>query len=145
MSLKLSSIKRDLAKENEGDWVDIPEWAGVRLKVRSINSRDYSIAREILVGKLARNFGRIPTSPEMEPALAKLVAQHLLRGWDGIIVGDGETPTEYSAKLALDLLVDPEMRDLEQQVIWAANRVGDRDAEFTVDAAKNSAVPSVTT
>lgn len=141
--LKISSIKRDIAKENEGDWVPVPEWPGVRLKVRSISSKDYQTGREMLMGKLTRTLGRTPTSPEMEPQLAKLIATHLLRGWEGI-ADDDDKPLEYSAKVALDLLADPSMRELEQQVIWAANRVGDREAEFTADATKNSAAPSAT-
>lgn len=142
MALKLSSIKRETDKD--GDWIDIPEWTGVRVKVRSINSRDYQIAREMLVGKLTRNLGRLPTTPEMEPALGKLVATHLLRGWDGL-ASDDDKAIEYTPKLALEMLADPQMRALEEQVIWAANRIGDRDVEFTADAVKNSAAPSATT
>ncbi len=143
MALKLNSIKREAPKD--GEWVDIPEWAGVRLKVRAITSRDYQIDREMLVQKLTRQLGRLPTSPEMEPALGKLIARHLLRDWEGVIVGDGDEPTAYSAQVALELLSDPEMLVLEQQVIWAASRVGDRDAEFTPAAVKNSEQLSVTT
>lgn len=144
MSLKLSSIKADLAKEAEGDWVEIPEWPGVRLKVRSINSRDYQIAREMLVQKLTRHLGRSPTSPEMEPALAKLVAIHLARGWEGLVGDDGKTEEIYSQQRAIELIADPALRELEMQYIWCANRVGAQDAEFVADAIKNSAVPSAT-
>lgn len=143
MALKLSSIKRDLAKENDGEWQNIPEWPGVRLKVRSINSRDYQIAREMLLQKLTRQLGRMPTTPEMEPMLAKLVAQHLARGWEGL-ADEKDVLIEYESKTAMDLISNPEMRALEEQFIWAAMRVGDHNAEFTVDAAKNSAVPSAT-
>ena len=80
----------------------------------------------------------------MEPSLGKLVARHLLRGWEGIIVGDGDTPTEYTPQIALDLFADPEMVELERQTLWAATRVGERDVEFTVDAIKNSEKPSAT-
>jgi hypothetical protein len=142
MALKLSSIKRELS--NDGEWVDIPEWTGVRFKTRSIYSRDYQIAREMLVQKLARQLGRLPTSPEMEPALGKLVARHLLRGWDGIVDGNPEAPVEWTPDVGLEYLSNREYVDLEQQVIWAATRVGERDAEFTVDAVKNSDAPSAT-
>jgi hypothetical protein len=143
MSLELSSIKRDLAKENEGEWIDIPEWPGVKLKVRSIQSRDYQIAREMLVQRLTRQLGRFPTTPEMEPALGKLVARHLLRGWEGFVL-DGK-PLEFSAEIAIGMFADPLWSALEAQAIWAATRVGERDAEFTADATKNSAAPSATT
>lgn len=146
MSLKLSSIKRDLVKEDEGEWIDAREWegSGVRFKVRSIASRDYQIAREMLQQKLMRQIGRLPTAPEMEPALGKIVARHLLRGWEGI-ADDKGVAVEYSPTVALEYLADPTLRDLELQVILAASRVGEREAEFTADAIKNSAAPSAMT
>jgi hypothetical protein len=49
MGLKLSSIK--ISVSDEGEWVDVPEWPGVRLKVRSINARDYVQARDLMVQK----------------------------------------------------------------------------------------------
>lgn len=145
MALKLKSIAVDLAKETEGDWVDIAEWPDVRLKVRSINSRDYQTARETRVNKMIQSLGRLPLATEMQPYIAKLAASFLLIGWEGVIVGDGETPTEYSPAVAMELMTDPTMRPFVEQVIWAANRVGSRDAEFTTAAVKNSAQPSVTT
>lgn len=141
--LKINSIKRDLVAEDQGEWIEIPEWAGVRIKVRSLNSRDYQIARDMLVQRLTRTLGRGPTGPEMEPSLGRLIATHLLCGWEGI-AGDDESPLEYTAKIGLDYLTNPEMRELEHQVIWAASRVGDRDAEFTTAAIKNSGPPSAT-
>lgn len=170
MALRISSIKRDLAVENEGEWHDIPEWFGVRIKARSIYSKDYQTAREMLVQSLTRKLGRMPTSPEMEPQLGKLVAIHLLRGWEGIVDGPEipEVPNDgpkevieaaqravvaaqaaqvaivWSPSVGLDYLSNPEYRELEHQVIWAANRTGDKEAKFTADASKNSAAPSVT-
>lgn len=144
MALKLSSIRADLARENEGDWVDIPEWPGVRLKVRSINSRDYQNQRELAQQAMIRSLGRLPTSIEMEPKIRKLAAEFLLRGWDGL-VGDDEQPIVYTPARAVELLIDPEMRTLAQQVVWAAGRVGEREAEFVEAATKNSAAPSAST
>lgn len=142
MALKISSVKN--TSSADGEWIDIAEWPGVRFKVRSINSRDYQIAREMLLQKLTRKLGRLPTSPEMEPQLGRLVATMLWRGWEGLN-DDADKAVEYSAQQAIDYLTDPEMLALELQVLWAANRVGDRDAEFTTAAVKNSDAPSATT
>lgn len=142
MSLELSSIKRDLSTEDEGQWVEIPEWPGIRLKVRSIQSRDYQIQRGLLEQKLQKALGRQPTAPEWEPGLGKLIARYLLRGWEGFLL-DGK-PLEYTAEIALAMFADRQWSGLEMQVVWASTRVGDRDAEFTQDAIKNSAVPSAT-
>lgn len=142
--LKLNSVKRDLAREAEGEWIDIAEWPGVRLKVRSINNKDYTNARDAKMTALSRSLGRVPFEAEMAPHIAKLAASFLLLGWEGLIVGDGETPTEYGASIALEVLTDPAMSPLVAQVIWAAGRVGTREAEFVGDATKNSARPSAT-
>lgn len=144
MALKITSIAADLAKETDGDWVDIAEWPGVRLKVRSLNSKDYQNAREQRIAKLTKDLGRPPYSSEFALHLSKLVAAFLLLGWDGI-VDDAGKPIEYTAQKAADLLADPTMRELVAQTIWAAGRVGSRDAEFTTAAVKNSAAPSATT
>lgn len=138
--LILSSIKRDLTVEDEGAWIDIPEWPGVKFKVRSINSKSYMIARDMLVQSLTRKLGRIPTGAEMEPSLGRLIATHLLRGWEGI-ADDDKKPIEYTPQVGIEYLTNEELRELEHQVVWAATRVGDRDAEFTVAAIKNSGAP----
>lgn len=140
--LKLGSIKTPDVSD-EGVWVSIPEWPGVRFKVRRIGVRDYQIARELLVQKLSKALNRLPTSPEMEPALGKLVARHLLRGWEGI-AGDDEKPLDWTPEVGLETLTDPEMKELEQKVIWAANSLEETNADFTLDAVGNSAKPSAT-
>jgi hypothetical protein len=75
--------------------------------------------------------------------LAKLVATFLLTGWEGI-ADDAGNPIPYSPEKALELLSDRAMRELVKQVILAATRVGERDAEFTAAAVKNSERPSAT-
>ncbi len=142
--LKLNSIAVDLSLEAEGDWVEVAEWPGVKLKVRSIESKDFQNAREQRHAKLAKALGRVPYQSEFAPHLAKLVASFILLGWEGI-ADENEGPIEYSQQKAMELLTDPTMRELVTQVIWAANRVGSRDAEFTAAAAKNSEPPSATT
>lgn len=141
--IKISSIAADLAKEAEGDWVDIAEWPGVRLKVRSINNKLFQNAREQRVSKLMKDLGRAPYQSEMEPHLAKLAASFLLLGWEGIC-GDDDASIPYTPQKSNELMTDPAMRSLVEQVIWAASRVGSRDAEFVVAATKNSAAPSAT-
>jgi hypothetical protein len=134
MALKLSSLKSSVS--DEGEWVDIPEWPGVRLKVRSIAVKDYQIARDLLLSRLSRRLGRMPTGPEMEPDLGRLVAIHLLRGWEGL-AGADDKAEQFTPERAIQLLTDPDLRQLETQVIWAASHVGETELEFTEDAEKN--------
>jgi hypothetical protein len=143
MGLKIGSIAADLAAESEGEWVDIAEWPGVRLRVRSINYKLFQNAREMAYAKLTKALGRQPLTSEFAPKLAKLVQVHLLLEWDGLD-DDNDKPLPYSSKLADEMYTDPRYRELVSQTIWAATRVGDRDAEFTTAATKNSAPPSAT-
>lgn len=138
MGMKLSSIQTNVS--DDGDWVEIPEWPGVRLKVRSINSKDYQVGRQFLVQKLTRRLGRQPTNPEMEPELGRLVAKHLLRGWEGID-DDAGKPLEFTPVTGTEYLTNAAYAELEGQVIWAASVVGASTAQFSEDAIKNSAAP----
>lgn len=144
MALKITSIAADLAKEAEGDWVDVAEWPGVRLRVRSVNNNDFKNARDERQRKLTRSLNRIPYDSEWELPLAKLVASFLLTGWAGLS-DDAGNDIPYSPEKAMELLSDRAMRALVQQVILAATRIGEREAEFTGAAAKNSEVLSATT
>jgi hypothetical protein len=137
MAVKIGSLKSSAsALTDTGTRIEVPEWPGVFFNVRPINSKDYQIAREMLVGKKTKSLGRMPTSPEMEPELGALVARHLLRGWEGL-AGDDEKPIDYTPALGLQYMTDPEYQALETQVIWAAARAAEQDVEFTLDAAKN--------
>ena len=140
MALELNSIKKIVP--DDGAWMDVPDWPGVRLMVRSIETKDYQQQRELLVQRRMKDLRRAPTTPEMEPALSKLVARHLLRGWEGL--SEGGKPLDYSPETALEKLSDPAYSDLKDQVVLAATLVGQRDAEFNADAEKKSHAPSAT-
>lgn len=135
MGLKLDSIAEDTTSV-EAVWEPSPDWPGVEFCVRSINNKDYQQQRELLIQRKTKALNRYPTGTEMEPELGKLVARFLLRGWKGID-GDDEKPLEWTPKVGLDKLADPTMGALERQVIAAASRVGDREAQFNTDAVKN--------
>jgi hypothetical protein len=143
--LKLSNIKSDLVRENEGDWVDIPDLPGVSLKVRSVEASDYRMARDIVVQKFARKYGRKPIPPDVQTvAFGKLYAEYLLLDWKGI-VDDGGQPIVLTKDVAREHLTDPEYRRLVQAVEWAAGTIAEADLEFIADASKNSVKPSATT
>lgn len=145
MTLKLSSLKADLAKERDGDWVEAPGLPGVSFLVRSTNFPPFIVARERAEMKLAQKYG---ANPSAEDALAQreevnrldglLAVEHLLLGWKGLDV-------DYSADIAEDLLTDEAYRALRRSVYLAANKVGRRELEFVEDAGKNFEAPSATT
>ncbi len=138
MTVRLSSIKADLKREDEGEWIAVAEWPGVEFLVRSIHNAEYRTARDLLVQRMTRQLGRVPIAAELERELPKLYARHLLRGWRGF-------DEDYSADLAAEKPADPEFYPLAEQVLWASTRVGERAVEFVAAAEKNSAPPSATT
>jgi hypothetical protein len=132
MSVKLSSLAADTAKETEGDWIEVPELPGVRLKVRSFNFPAYRVARDLLLQRMARKHGRKPApADESEVEFGKLYSAHILLGWEGFDV-------EYTPAAARDALTDPAFRDLRRHVEYAASQVGASEVEFMEEAVGES-------
>lgn len=129
MAVKFSSLAADTAKEQQGDWVDVPDLPGVRLLVKSFNDPKYRVARDLLVQRLARKQGRNkPTAAEeTEVAFGRLYADHILLGWEGFDV-------PYSAAAAREALTDVAYRDLRRYVEQAATQVGATEVEFVEEA-----------
>lgn len=124
--MKLSALKANIAREEEGDWVEIPDFDGVSLKVRGLASRPYSTALGIVSQKFARKYGQRPVPPkESLRESGKLLARHILLDWKGILDDDGETKIPYSAELAEEVLTNPEFSKLSNAVIWAAQRIAE--------------------
>lgn len=136
MAVKLSSIRADLQREHEGDWVDIPDLPGVRLKVRAFSYGPYQIAKGLIEQKWARKYGKDPVPPDVsERENGRLYAEHILLDWEGF-------DEAYSKERALEVLTDPAFRELNAHIRYAGSRLAAQDIQFTEDAAKNSAAPS---
>ena len=136
MTVKLASLKADLAREEKGDWIEFPDWPGVEFNVSSLHLPAYQTARDILFKRLARQYKKtaIPSSV-MTTEIGKLYAKHILHGWRGLDVA-------FSADKALEILSDPEYRNVVAAVEFCAGRVSETDIEFIEDEVGNSAKPS---
>lgn len=138
MTIKLASLAADLKKEVEGDWIDIPDLPGVALKVRSLQSPAYSVARDLMAQKHRRKYGAKPVPPEaFSRDFGRIAAEHLLLDWRGFDV-------PYTAEGATEVLTSVEYRALLNHTVWAAAQVGEAEIEFVEDAAGNSDAPSAT-
>ena len=130
---KLSSLKSNLQREADGDWVPttfFPE-TEIRYQVRSLNYAPYRTARNLAEAKLNRKygFGRIPPE-EMTKMKGRLLAQHILLGWSGFDV-------EYTKDVALTTLADPEYRDVVNDIETSEQQLVNSEVEFTEAAEKN--------
>lgn len=129
--LKLASIKADLKRQREGDWVDYPAWPGVRFNVSAFSSPAYQIAARKLAEKLAKLHGTEAIPPdELHAENGALLAEHILHGWEGIDV-------DYSADVAMTMLTDPAYEALNNAVRVCAVKLEEIKAEFIKDAVKN--------
>lgn len=138
MTIKLSSLKADLQREADGDWVEYPDLPGVSFCVRSLQHPAYKIQRDILLQKLARKYkGKPVPTEESSREFGRLYATHILLGWRGFDI-------DYSTEVAMETLTDPAFRDVVAAVEWCAARVGETTVEFVEEMAKNSVTPSAT-
>lgn len=131
MTIKLSSLKVDIAKEQGGDWIDYPEWPGVKFHVKSTMAAEFRAVYNRSIRTLTKKYkGKdIPLS-EAQAELGRLYHKHILIGWDGL-------DTEFSETAALEVLTDPGYRNVFSAIEWCASQVGQADTEFVEDAAKN--------
>lgn len=131
MTIKLTSLKADLDREEQGDWIDIPDCPGLRLQVRSIESPSYVIPRDQLVQKWVRKYGRKPIPRDVRSqGLGRLYAEQILLGWEGL-------EEQYSRERALEVLTDPAYRVFLGYVEYAAAQLAEIDMEFVDEAIKN--------
>jgi len=133
MAVKLNSLRADTRRENDGDWVEIPDLPGVALKVRGFAYGPFQNAKSQAEAKWARRSGGRDTVPydEVFKTNGRLYAQYLLLDWKGF-----DEP--YDLELAQQILADPAYRELHDHIRYATNRVSQVDAEFVEDAAGNS-------
>ncbi len=139
MTVKLGSLKADLGRERDGDWVPIPDLPGVELKVRGFNYGPYLQQKSLIEMRWVRKYGRDPVPPEIAyRANAQLYADYILLDWKGFDVA-------YAPETALETLLDPAYRELHDHIRYAGMKVGLVEADFVEDAEKNSARPCATT
>lgn len=133
MTVKLSSLKADVKKENEGDWVPFADWGDgeVAFKVRGITYDGFTTKFDREAMRLAQKYGSesAPKS-ETEALYGRILAEEILLDWKGL-----DQP--YSYDLAADLLSDPAYRDLRNAVQACAQRITRVKVEFVEASVKN--------
>lgn len=139
MTIKLSSLKADLKREAEGDWIDFPDWVGVSFHVASPLAPAFATARDLKLQELSkRHKGKdIPTA-EADAANADLYATYILKGWKGLDV-------EYTPDMGREICTKPEYRNVFNAIIWCSGRLSRIEEEFVEDETKNSSASSATT
>lgn len=137
--LDLESIAVDVELEQNGQFVEIPDWERVvdgqtqkvELGVRSLEIPAYKTAIEKTLERLARQYKGATAPPEVrEVAIGRVLADTILFGWKGI-------KPDYSPEVAKEFLTSTKGREFAKKVIWAAGHVAKVEAKFEEDAVKN--------
>lgn len=135
MILKLDSLKTDVRRAKDGEWIECPELGeGVALKVRSLDYAPFKVALRQAQLRFARIYpgDKIPPPDEEDAKNGELYAEHLLLGWRGF----PEDP--YSPELAREALTDVSHRALRAAVASCARQVGELKVEQAETIAGNS-------
>lgn len=124
--MRLSDIVNTQKRIEAGDWVDIPQLPGVRLKSRGIGNRDWRALREKLANPEPQvSTTRPPDETEDERSQrqqVELITRTLLVDWEGLSDESG-SDIVFSRERAVELLSDPEMAILRDASLYAASRV----------------------
>lgn len=137
--MKLSDIRIDVNRQEEGAWIDnIPEFEGLRLKVRGLNNISYRKLERKLMTSIprAKRLGGTLDSEEQDKILATCLMQCCLMDWDGVL-DDNDQPLPYSKDMAHKLLFEPEFRRFREAVTWAATMVVEEASAQREDIVKN--------
>jgi hypothetical protein len=130
--LKLSSLRVDIKREREGEWVTSKQFEGISYQVRSTNSPEYVSAQQKslrAIQVLIRDNKPIDQD-KLHADEARIVVQYLLLAWKGL-------DEEFSEEVALTELVEPAARPLLNDIIECASRVGRNELEYIEQDAKN--------
>ncbi len=141
--MKLSEIKVDPAKIEAGAWVDeIPEFDGVRLKVRGLGCKEMQKLQRTLFDAIPRSRrpkGKV-SQEDQDRILDRCLHEVILLDWDGL-QNDDDTPMAYDKAKALTFITEPAFKKFRDAVIWAADTIANDKAE-TVNAVVGNSPPS---
>lgn len=134
--MKLSERKIDPKKREEGAWMtDIPEWEGLRLKVRGIDNKDWARMEQKLINAVPRQRRMNGLDPaDRERINGILLRDTALLDWGGV-EDDAGNPEPYSKELANKYLTTTEYEPFRRAVMWACTMVAEiGQAEIAADA-----------
>lgn len=137
--MDIATFRTNKSLENEGAWTDLA--GDARVKLARIGNRRY---RDMLQAKLKphRRAIRAGTlSDEVTEALmTEVIVETVLLDWENIELNGVVVP--FSRDAALDILGDPEMKDLRNMIVELAGDMELYRAKDLEEAEKNSAASS---
>ncbi len=118
---KLTSLKTDAHKQENGAWVDYKPGVSF-LIARSGNQKMVETLRQLKKPYLKEIRENEDFDPEILGDIGrKAAAQHILLGWSGI-EGDDDQPWEYTPERSLEIMTEASWQDVAEWVLVQADR-----------------------
>lgn len=138
MAVKITSVRRDHKREDEGGWQSVPEMIDPdtgeipEFLVRGNNYVPFQNSLAMMNAKQQRRGINAPqlSTDQLHKELGRIVAQHLLLDWRGIA-------EPYSRDLALEVCCDY-TSPVQGYVLSCAREVAEVSMEFENSVSKNS-------
>jgi hypothetical protein len=132
----LSSLRADLDREKNGDWIPYPGWKGVSFNVSALTIPEYETARDLMFKRLAQTYkDTVIPKDVLSAELGALYAEFILHDWRGLDI-------DYTPEVAKQTLADPAYRAVVAAVEFCAAKISEIDAKFTKAEEGNSSPPS---
>jgi len=123
--MDIFSIEKNVAAIDAGDWVsDIPNFPGVRLKVRGLGSETCENVRDAKVRALMPSDFDENGAPKKDVTARiarEVLHEAILIDWDGFTASGKAFP--YSPESALPFCTEKRFEDFQDAVTWAARKI----------------------
>jgi hypothetical protein len=133
-----ASYGTDLEAEVEGKWFSLMLIDGVKVKVARINNPNYKKAFTRLYKPYVKQTMRGSSIDQaiQERIQTDLLIDTLLKDWSGM-PGENGVEVPYSKELARELVTDPELRELRDEILGFAEEFEAYQKEIVEELEKN--------
>lgn len=123
--MKLSSMALAAASLTTGLRLESNAFPGVFFHVRTTEYGPYKQARDLKLTQLSRLAGGKEIDPILRDGeIAKLAAEHLITGWEGI-TDDAGDPIPFTVAQATEILTAPDYTPLKNSIWRAISEAGE--------------------
>jgi len=142
MKINLKKIKKsygiNLESETEGKWFELALIDGVKVKVARAGNPNYKKALKRLYKPYSQKLRKgQDIAQEIEDRIQiDLLIQTLLKDWKGM-PGEKGAEVAYSESLARELLADPELKELKDEIIGFSEEFEAFQEEMDEELEKN--------
>lgn len=121
--MRLCDIETDVGAEINGVWKTYKN-SKFKVRIARVGNPAFDRAsRDLKTDVATVNAARQALTPrEQKRVMAKTVATHIIKDWEGLVENDGVTPIKYTPEKAEELLLRDGMADFYDWVMFEANR-----------------------